>query len=75
MEYISALEMALGKKANKILLPLQAGDIPDTHADVTDLIEQFHYTPKTDVATGITNFVNWYRSYYGTQTHSNQIQE
>jgi UDP-glucuronate 4-epimerase len=69
MDYISALEIALGKKAKKILLPLQAGDIPDTHADVTDLIEQFHYTPKTDVATGITNFVNWYRSYYDTQTH------
>lgn len=69
MDYISALEIALGKKAKKILLPLQAGDIPDTHADVTDLIEQFRYTPKTDVATGIANFVNWYRSYYGTPTH------
>jgi UDP-glucuronate 4-epimerase len=68
-DYISALEMALGKKANKILLPMQAGDIPDTHADVTELTQQFHYTPTTDVVTGIANFINWYRSYYGSLTH------
>ena len=69
MDYISALELALGKKAKKILLPIQAGDIPDTHADVTELTEQFHYTPRTDVVTGIVNFINWYRSYYGSLTH------
>ena len=51
MDYISALERALGKKAKKELLPMQAGDILDTHADVTELIDAFQYAPKTDVVT------------------------
>lgn len=64
MDYISALERALGQKAKKELLPMQAGDIPDTHADVTELIDEFQYAPKADIDTGIRNFVNWYRRYY-----------
>ncbi len=64
LDYISALEKALGKTAEKELLPLQPGDVPDTFADVADLAEQFHYQPATAVADGIARFVDWYRGYY-----------
>lgn len=63
MDYIAALEKALGKTAEKQLLPLQAGDVPDTYADVHDLVEQFHYKPETTVCEGINRFVSWYRNY------------
>jgi UDP-glucuronate 4-epimerase len=64
MDYIAALEQALGKRATIELLPLQAGDVPDTYADVSDLVEQFDYRPSTPVATGIARFVDWYLSFY-----------
>lgn len=64
MDYISALEIALEKTAKQELLPMQAGDILDTHAEVAELINEFHYAPKTDVLVGVTKFVNWYRDYY-----------
>lgn len=64
MDYIAALERALGKKAEMDMQPLQPGDVPDTYADVTELIEQFHYKPATPVEQGVANFVAWYRSYY-----------
>jgi UDP-glucuronate 4-epimerase len=64
MDYISALENALGRKAEMDLLPLQPGDVPDTYADVDDLIEQFHYKPTTPVNQGVENFVAWYRDYF-----------
>ena len=64
MDYIGALEKALGKKAAMELLPLQAGDVPDTYADVKDLVEQFHYRPSTTVEVGIARFVAWYRDYF-----------
>lgn len=64
MDYIAALENALGKTAQKQLLPLQPGDVPDTYADVTDLVEQFHYQPATTVAEGIKRFVAWYCDEY-----------
>jgi UDP-glucuronate 4-epimerase len=64
MDYIVALENALGKKAEMELLPLQAGDVLDTYADVKELIEQFHYKPITNVEDGVVRFVNWYRDYY-----------
>lgn len=64
MDYIAALENALGKTAERQLLPLQAGDVPDTYADISDLVEQFHYQPSTAVADGIQQFVDWYRDYY-----------
>ena len=60
LDYIAALEKELGKTAEKLLIPMQAGDVPDTYADVDDLIEQFHYKPATSVARGIQNFVAWY---------------
>lgn len=62
MDYIAALEKALGKTAEKQLFPLQLGDVPDTYADVADLAEQFHYQPATTVEDGIKRFVAWYRN-------------
>ena len=64
MDYIEALENALGKKAEKIFLPLQPGDVPDTYADVNDLVEQFNYKPSTTVDEGIAQFTRWYLEYY-----------
>lgn len=64
MDYIGAIEKVLGKKAEMEMLPLQPGDVPDTCADVTDLVEQFSYQPKTPVERGVANFVEWYRGYY-----------
>ena len=64
LAYIAALEKALGKTAQKTMLPLQAGDIPDTYADVEALCEEFHYKPATQVETGIAHFVDWYRDYF-----------
>ncbi|WP_347330129.1 NAD-dependent epimerase [Marinimicrobium locisalis] len=64
MRYIEVLENCLGKKAEKNLLPLQPGDVPDTFADVDALIKDVDYKPTTTVETGIENFVRWYREYY-----------
>jgi UDP-glucuronate 4-epimerase len=64
MDYIAALEKAVGKKAYMEMLPLQPGDVPDTYADVTDLVEKFHYKPATPVDQGVANFVAWYRNYF-----------
>lgn len=64
MDYISALEKALGKKAKMDMLPLQPGDVPDTYADVTDLVEQLDYKPSTTIDKGIDDFVVWYRNYF-----------
>jgi UDP-glucuronate 4-epimerase len=64
MDYIGALENALGKKANKEFLPIQSGDVPDTWANVDDLVAQFDYQPNTSVERGVTNFVAWFRGYY-----------
>ena len=64
MDYIAALEHALGQKAEVDMLPLQPGDVPDTYADVADLVEQFDYKPSTPVEKGVANFVAWYRDYF-----------
>jgi len=64
MDYIAALETALGKTAEKEFLPLQAGDVPATYANVDDLVEQFDYKPSTSVEEGINRFVSWYRDYF-----------
>lgn len=64
MDYIVALEKALGKTAQKELLPLQPGDVPDTFADVTELTNDFHYKPTTSIDVGIARFVAWYREYF-----------
>lgn len=63
-DYISTIEKYLGKTAEKIMLPLQAGDVPDTYADVEALIQDVDYKPATTIETGIGRFVEWYRGYY-----------
>jgi UDP-glucuronate 4-epimerase len=65
MEYIEVLEQCLGKEAAKNLLPLQPGDVPDTYANVEDLVRDTGYQPATSVAFGVARFVEWYRNYYG----------
>jgi UDP-glucuronate 4-epimerase len=60
LDYIGALEDALGKKAEKNLLPLQPGDVPDTYADVEDLVNDIGYKPSTSVKEGVAKFVKWY---------------
>ncbi len=62
--YIETLEKCLGKKAEKNMLPLQLGDVPDTFADVEDLVRDVGYKPATTVEEGIKAFVEWYREYY-----------
>ena len=64
MDYIGAIEKALGKIATIELLPLQPGDVPDTYADVDDLFKQFQYKPTTKVHDGIQKFVEWYKEYF-----------
>jgi UDP-glucuronate 4-epimerase len=62
--YIEAAERELGRKAEKELLPLQKGDVPDTYADVSELAAAVNYRPATPVADGVAHFVQWYRDYY-----------
>jgi UDP-glucuronate 4-epimerase len=64
MDYIGALEKALGKKSEMNLLPLQPGDVPDTYANVYDLVEQFDYKPATQVEEGVARFIEWYKQYF-----------
>jgi len=65
LTYIGAIEQAVSKKAKMELLPLQPGDVPDTHADVSRLETAVGYRPSTPVVEGVAKFVEWYRSYYG----------
>ena len=62
--YIEVLEQCLGLTAKKNLLPLQPGDVPDTFADVQELIRDTGYKPDTQVKEGVKRFVDWYRDYY-----------
>lgn len=64
MRYIEVLEQCLGRKAQMEMLPLQAGDVPDTEADVGDLVRDVGYRPSVPVEAGVARFVEWYRSYY-----------
>ena len=63
LDYIDAIEEALGIKAKKDLLPLQPGDVLDTFADVDDLVNEFGYRPVMNVKLGVANFVKWYKQY------------
>jgi len=63
--YIEVLEACLGRKAEKNLLPLQPGDVPDTSAEVSELMTDTGYRPDTSVEEGVKRFVEWYRGYYG----------
>ena len=64
LRFIEVLEQTLGKKAEKNFLPLQAGDVPATYADVADLMRDTGFKPATSIETGIARFVEWYRDYY-----------
>jgi len=64
MDYINAVEKGLGKKAIMELLPLQPGDVPASHADVTDLIRDTGYKPETKIEDGVKAFTDWYLDYY-----------
>ena len=64
LDYIKALEAILGKKATLELLPLQPGDVPDTFANVDDLVSDFDFKPSTTIDEGIKRFVAWYRDYF-----------
>lgn len=64
MTYISALEKALGKVADKNLLPMQPGDVKDTSADTAPLYQAINFKPETPVEQGVQNFVDWYRDFY-----------
>jgi UDP-glucuronate 4-epimerase len=64
-DYITALERQLGRTAKRELLPMQVGDVPDTHADIGDLVEQLGYRPRISVEEGIRRFTDWYLDYYG----------
>ena len=65
LDYISAIEDSVGIKAEKELLPLQDGDVPDTYADVQDLIKDFEFKPQMSMKKGVDNFINWYLNYHG----------
>lgn len=64
MELIATLEGALGRTAEKNLLPMQPGDVPATYADVEALVQDVGFAPRTPIADGVNAFVQWYRSYY-----------
>ena len=64
LRYIEVLEDCLGVKAQRNLLPLQPGDVPDTEADVQDLIDDVGYKPDTPIEVGVRRFIDWYLDYY-----------
>jgi UDP-glucuronate 4-epimerase len=64
MDFIEAIEEALGRKAEKNLLPMQPGDVPATWADVEDLVRDFGYAPQVPIHEGVKRFVEWYLDFY-----------
>ena len=64
MDYVNAIEKALGRKAKINYLPLQQGDVPDTFADISNLKKKLRYKPSISVIDGVANFVKWYQEYY-----------
>jgi len=64
LDFITAIENKLGKKIEKKMLPLQAGDVPATYADVSDLVENLDYKPETTIQEGINNFIDWYLDFF-----------
>ena len=64
LDYIKAIENSLGASARKELLPIQPGDVPDTFADVDDLVKDFNYKPSTSIEMGVAKFIRWYNEYY-----------
>jgi UDP-glucuronate 4-epimerase len=64
LRYIEVLEQCLGRTVQKIMLPMQPGDVADTFADVRELVEDVGYQPSTPIEVGVRKFVDWYRGYY-----------
>jgi UDP-glucuronate 4-epimerase len=63
LEFISIIERCLGKEAEKVMLPMQLGDIEASHANVTALVEDFGFRPSTPLEDGLKRFVDWYVAY------------
>ena len=72
MDFITAIENKLGATIEKNMMPLQAGDVPATYADVNDLVEDLDYQPQTPVQEGINNFVDWYLEFFGYDANGNK---
>jgi UDP-glucuronate 4-epimerase len=64
LDFISEIEKKLNKQAIKELMPIQKGDVEKTFADVSALNEDYNFVPKTKISQGISNFIDWYQSYY-----------
>ena len=64
MDYITVLEKSLGKEAKKEFLPMQPGDVYQTYADVTELVNDFHFKPDTSIEKGLGKFAEWFLNYY-----------
>jgi UDP-glucuronate 4-epimerase len=64
LDLIEVLERALGRKAERRMLPMQPGDVPATFADVQDLVDAVGFQPATPIEVGVGRFVDWYRAYY-----------
>ena len=64
MDFITTIEKAMGKEAEKIMMPMQMGDVPATYADVSELMDDVGFKPDTPLSEGIQKFVDWYREYY-----------
>ncbi|MGI6393597.1 MAG: NAD-dependent epimerase [bacterium] len=64
LSFVEAIEKKLGKTAKTKLVPLQPGDVPETYADVEDLVQNIGYKPETEIKTGIGKFIEWYLEYY-----------
>jgi UDP-glucuronate 4-epimerase len=66
LQFIEIIEQLLGKPAQKNFLPMQPGDVPMTYADVDDLMQDVGFRPDTPIEVGMSQFVKWYRDYYGS---------
>ncbi len=67
MDFVGAIENKLGIKAEKNFMPLQAGDVPSTFADVADLVKDLDYKPETTIQEGIDKFIDWYRDFFNVE--------
>jgi len=72
IEYIKALENALGRNAKMQMLPIQPGDVPDTYAEMDDFITDYNYKPTTKIEVGVAHFAEWYLEYFNKNRIENQ---
>ena len=71
-DFIEAIEKKLNKKAEKIMMPMQPGDVHKTYADVSNLKRNVGYDPSTNIETGVSNFIDWYLDYYQVKRQNEQ---